>query len=131
MNSLRKDLNIIEKLLQGPNGQQLWNVLTALRGPDYGNDAHKDATVGIIRRVAFPNLFVRGSAHGAVAYDDYKAAVKVRSKLSKLVLDRKSTKYQRYLHFYRHVMWAFEALKLNWNNVNNMEPQDEQPVPSK
>lgn len=115
--SLREDLNTIEQLLMGRNGKQLWDILTALRGPDKDNDYYKNATTSLIRRRAFPKLFVDGSAFGSMACTavDRQDLVEYR-----LTFD------PAYNHFRCHVMWAFDALGLSWNVVNPKEPQNEQ-----
>lgn len=55
---LRKVLNVIEKALLSDTRLciQLWDVLTALRGPDTYDKELKDRTTVPIRRAAFPQL---------------------------------------------------------------------------
>lgn len=54
--TLRDTLNKIEEALLGPDGQELWAVLTALRGPDEHSDKLKDEVTAPIRGAAFPKL---------------------------------------------------------------------------
>lgn len=55
----RKELDRIDMFLANQPSvvaRELWNILTALRGPDNGNDAIKDETTCVIRTKAFPQL---------------------------------------------------------------------------
>lgn len=57
--SAREMLDAIDSfLVEAPveEARSLWDVLTALRGPDNGNDAVKDETTLPIRRTAFPKM---------------------------------------------------------------------------
>ena len=54
--TLREHLDLIDQWLSEPSEHAvaLWNVLTALRGPDSRNDPMKSATTAVIRAAAFP-----------------------------------------------------------------------------
>lgn len=53
--TLRDALDIIQELLlDRPYSHDLWNVLTALRGPDSQDGMLKRATTCVIRKTAFP-----------------------------------------------------------------------------
>lgn len=57
--TVRAMLNQIERyLLNSPRDRSraLWDILTALRGPDDGDEQVKDAATIPIRRAAFPKL---------------------------------------------------------------------------
>src|SRR3990167_6582144 len=60
---VRKELDRIERfLLKGNQGaKDLWNILSALRGPDDGNLGAKSTTTIPIRQMAFPKLAQKGS----------------------------------------------------------------------
>lgn len=68
----RKELDRIDAFLANQPSvvaRELWNILTALRGPDNRNDALKDETTCVIRTKAFPQLansFFSGDKTGAV-----------------------------------------------------------------
>lgn len=49
---VRAELDRIREFLEGPDGSKLWDVLSALRGPDNENREAKNETVRI-RRAAF------------------------------------------------------------------------------
>jgi len=61
---LREQLDVIDRMLSGPGGGDLWLVLSALRGPDTpDHDYFKKATYTIpIRRAAFPLTATTGRA---------------------------------------------------------------------
>lgn len=54
--TLRAELDRIEDFLMGPEGKQLADVLSALRGPDAGGGGLKFRTTNFIRTAAFPKL---------------------------------------------------------------------------
>lgn len=61
-NTAREVLDAIDQFLaQGPDheARNLWQVLTALRGPDDGNDQAKDQITAPIRGAAFPRCLKR------------------------------------------------------------------------
>jgi hypothetical protein len=84
---------------------ELYNILTALRGPDVNDyDALKDATTAIIRGVALPAV----SLVGAIVNDkDKRSFVESRTML-------------RGGHFISHAEEAFTALGLKWNRFNKI-----------
>lgn len=103
----------------------LWNVLTALRGPDLEDvgklnmRAVKHATTGVIRwHVLGPNAGrfvnddeagVQHEKYGCLYGPDSAAHLEVRKSLA-----GKSNLF----HFFRHARDAFEALGLKWDAVN-------------
>lgn len=68
---LRKQLDQIDEWLTEEGGAQLWDVLTALRGPDNSEDRYlKFLTTNHIRTTAFPKLaqqYWHGDAHFGTA----------------------------------------------------------------
>lgn len=99
---------------------KLWDVLSALRGPD--NDTSmsvKDITTGIIRRHAFPKTFIRllGQSKSqisitkAISYSDTLNNASLRSQFSYV-----SAKAGE--HFNDHSTLAFAALGLKKAEVN-------------
>lgn len=60
--TLRAELDRIQDFLMGPEGGDLADVLSALRGPDVEPDYVKDRTTVHIRRAAFPKLSLGSSA---------------------------------------------------------------------
>jgi len=77
---LRKDLDTISKLLRGANGSALWDVLTAMRGPDFpserpnmspreasaayrGRRERKYRTGEVLRAVALPGACIGARTH--------------------------------------------------------------------
>jgi hypothetical protein len=84
----------------------LWDVLSALRGPDYEESVDKDATTAVIREAflgpktqVFPADFAVDSAERAERRDDMVSG---------------SESY----HFLSHARNAFDALGLKWFEVN-------------
>jgi hypothetical protein len=95
---------------RGDELQHVWDVLTALRGPDYsvGGGMEKTATTALIRSKVFgsPTSMVR-----------FFAKVR-RIDTSDLTIVRRSLDSTRHSHFYRHAERAFAALDLKWDEVN-------------
>jgi hypothetical protein len=82
---------------------KLWNVLSALRGPDYGDSQKtKAATTAVIRHHALGDSAVEDFA---LSRSDTLSSVNLRRKMSGL-------------HFTEHAVDAFLALGLNWHELN-------------
>lgn len=102
---LSKMLSTIDKFLLMPQGNRLWNVLSALRGPDInGMEDLKQETTAVIRVKAFPKATAPGCPLSAVVdlnysgtLDDAKASAEVRT------VDM--------AHFGYHIIDAISALK--------------------
>jgi hypothetical protein len=91
-----------------PEQHKLWDVLTALRGPDSPENRNsvKSATTEVIRLHAFPNA----AAYNAL-YGDFSAD-------SELRVERRAKMPSVGGHFYGHAKEAFKALGLVWNRLN-------------
>lgn len=95
-------------LFNDPNGaaympsRHLWNVLTALRGPDSDNTTLKEVTTARIRGVV--GMAIQFNNTGAVVSDD-------RSLLPELETDHKSYSREPTRHFQFHYGLAAKALR--------------------
>jgi hypothetical protein len=91
--------------------EEIWDILTALRGPDDGSSTSKNAATCVIRY----NVFGKKAMHGfpAMIHND-----------SQLDLNNRKTMAGSY-HFKSHAENAFKALGLNWNEVNEVNPVNE------
>jgi hypothetical protein len=106
--NLRQALNqISDMLLDRRYSEDLWSVLTALRGPDSRNKKLKYATTAVIRQAAFPK---KPSALLSVYSADSEKLAKRRVGLFKSRAD--------FNHFREHVQDAFSALGLSLDEVN-------------
>ena len=106
--TLRQALDAIQKMLDGqPYSLELWNVLTALRGPDSRNKRIKYATTAVIRQAAFPKKPTDASS--VFCSDTFLRAMRRRA----LFRNREDLN-----HFREHVRDAFAALGLQIGGVN-------------
>ena len=96
-------LSLINAGLKSGYGMKMHHILTATRGPDDYDAEIKTATTCIIRKWAFPAM-----AAWADVGDDTKRAAKIRDAL-------------RMSHFKMHARWAFDALGLEWGEVNKIK----------
>ena len=101
-------------------GRQLWDVLTALRGPDDAcvSSVVKEATTGVVRYAVLGPTFRHCREgefifNGAIYGWDLPVYVEVRTKMEVEV-----NHFNHFNHFYHHAKWAFEALGLSWDQVN-------------
>ena len=83
--------------------KRLWNILTALRGPDDKDLGVKHATTSVIRTAVF-GIDSPFAKYADFNHDD-KAAVKARESMV-------------YDHFKSHAISAFNALGLEWDKNN-------------
>lgn len=98
----KRVLNIIDEALVGASTttrRELWNILTALRGPDNDEGKLKANTTARIRSAAFP---LTAKAGYPVSPALFRAALK-----SKPMDLTGSTR-----HFKRHIMDAAKALRM-------------------
>jgi hypothetical protein len=118
LNSEGKELlNDIDMYLSTNNGaRDLWEVLTALRGPDGPEDeAAKRVTTAVIRHKALPRTSSKSVVYtpkeryaettGAVSQADQEEGPAIRQVL-------------RSTHFSEHARNAFAVLGLKWEEVN-------------
>lgn len=82
----------------------LWHVLSALRGPDDGDDYIKRATTAVIRQA----IGMKNDTVPALVREDSST-----SKTKRVEMDDGS-----YNHFKCHAISAFRALGLDWDRVN-------------
>lgn len=108
--AVRRELDRIEKFLlrRGRNAGFLWDVLSALRGPDENdpNQEGKAFTIAV-RRAAFPKLAVRDSDNIPAAFATFDGSLPNLSDVHS-TLDAKFSD-----HFRRHIWQAEKALFYN------------------
>lgn len=115
---VRKALKDLDKVLSNTSreglvvARDLWNILSAVRGPDrHDESAFKGAVTGVIRKVAFPKAFKRTSRiesspnQMSVSNGDAKTFALQRNQLESG-------------HFRDHGSEAFTALGLSWAASN-------------
>ena len=100
--TLKEMLALIELGLDSGYGASLWEVLTALRGPDSGDSTAKLATTAVIRKAAFPSEPNVGAVYG----EDTEHYLAYRTRLW---ADDDCN-----WHFTSHAQRAFRALGLEW-----------------
>jgi hypothetical protein len=111
--TMHEALFVIQKFFEDKNidfyeKKKLWDVLTALRGPDDGNDYSKNATTGVVRYYAL----------GPILNEDPIGAVVNKDRAS-FVIDRSS--FSGTSHFSDHIRKAFSVLELDWTRLNIKE----------
>lgn len=95
------------------DSRKLWDVLTALRGPDSDALKLKDATTAVVRHKL--GLLSRGNF--ITAKDSPEAAAHRNESMPRE--NRYGGYYLRdYNHFSHHAYQAFKALGLEWNKEN-------------
>ncbi len=113
--TFKQELAHLRKFFKTANTEEqrkLWNVLTALRGPDNNNCAVKHATTAVIRHAFL------GSKATSSKVASYLADVAPDSEQS-LLWRGKSVYDLGGDHFVSHASRAFTALDLSWDRVNN------------
>lgn len=105
---VRKMLDRIDAFLAKPGkeSEELWDILTALRGPDDQDNVVKEATTAVIRWQAFPRT-ARVRTVPAVFNGDTESFADSRNRWS-----------ASSFHFWRHAGFAFAALGLKWSKIN-------------
>lgn len=91
----------------GPESRELWDVLTALRGPDNNREIDKNAATAVIRHAVGLKGYTRD--YSFVVLPDSVQSAEQRQVLEREIVDS---------HFRRHAQLAFEALELKWDEVN-------------
>lgn len=89
----------------------LWNVVTALRGPDNGDEDLKRATTEVIRWKLLGKPTDRLHFSGSYLAPDSGVGLQRRTHYS-------LGEFEASHHFLRHAQWAFKALGLKWDEVN-------------
>lgn len=113
--TLREMLDILdEALLHRGYNNELWRVLTALRGPDNNHDETKRTTTAVIRSVAFPKVAssAKLGLNGMYAIGGMAMFAKD---------SEESAECRNYVnpgHFLAHACAAFDALGLSWGIAN-------------
>lgn len=106
--TLRGALNCIQQLLtKQPYSGDLWDVLSAIRGPDSRDRKIKHATTTIIRSAAFPK---RPCEERSFYGEDSAKRAEIRKWLFKSKGDQN--------HFRQHVEAAFASLGLSLSEEN-------------
>jgi hypothetical protein len=101
--TLRGALNQIQRLLtKQPYSADLWDILSAIRGPDSRDRKWKRATTAIIRQSAFPK---RPCEDRSIFGNDSEALAVRRRQMFK---NKEDTN-----HFREHVADAFNSLNLS------------------
>lgn len=103
------------------SSHQLWNILTALRGPDSNRDDDKYASTCVIRAAALPKTFAKGKKNipfGALM--NYDSDIKADHRNA--ILDG---------HFKDHAKKAFATLDLRWYLTNVDETVDTATLPKR
>lgn len=96
---------------------KLWDILTALRGPDNGRDDVKNATTAIIRAAVFgAEAGTQLAERAFVKFQDETEYVEMRTHLTDSLEKDKLVDTQ--YHFYDHAIQAFRALGLSWLQSN-------------
>lgn len=90
--------------LDSTERSKLWDVLTALRGPDTPDVGRKSVTTAVIRAKAFPLWMARGTNPGADTAGDYHPGEASRNEVCTTSSG----------HFQAHARRAFLALGLTW-----------------
>lgn len=94
--------------VEGEDKKEVWDILSALRGPDDDDLEKKLATTAILRAKVFPNGREWLETHVADIMDDCRGFVSRRLSLPKTELE----------HFVEHARMAFRALGLKWDKEN-------------
>lgn len=121
---------IVDYLNTGDHDEtrKLWDVLTALRGPDNGHG--KAVTTSVIRHAI--GLYEMNRFGVNVERDDdlsVKARIDYdpdRVTTQKEEAEREDSNYS--YHFFFHARYAFRALGLQWGKLNGKEGKDEETV---
>lgn len=88
--------------------KEMWDILTALRGPDNENSQEKSATTAVIRYMLLGEKTYKTISKLALVHPDSKEKADYRYNYKKGILG----------HFGIHAVEAFTALGLKWDEVN-------------
>lgn len=109
---LKDDLTNLRQLLtKSENSRELWDILTALRGPDDCDELDKEATTGVIRWALLGyDAGEEDEGEKRVFWSSVFAPDSKEKAAHRRNMDR--------THFSQHALRAFEALGLKWREVN-------------
>ncbi len=104
--------------------RRLWDVLSALRGPDSEDSTLKNSTTAVIRWHALGNSVRYVGAITGFDDDDYatervKEERKHRRYVGNMATDGNMATKRVYDHFHDHTINAFKALGLDYYNNND------------
>ena len=110
--TLRQALNQIQDMLDGQSySAHLFDILSAIRGPDKRNPRLKMATTCLIRTVAFPDKPCQYRSFYSKGDSEKFARLRRR-----MMRDKKN-----HPHFREHIAAAFESLGLQIGGVNELQ----------
>lgn len=111
---LDKHIEVIGRMLHGKEGQALWNIFAALRGPDNEDLSLKSCTTCVFRFALLKQAGLnpqRGDFFGSSVLEDNEEFRARRQMYDEMV-------NAQTVHFLQHTRLAFDALGLNWSQVN-------------
>lgn len=102
-----------------PEGGELWDILTALRGPDNHDVLLKEATTAVIRwKLGLPANSKGNNVGGATVNEDNSGFAELRRGI---VAGIYSPDKPLQFHFIHHARAAFQALGMSWDRVNTRD----------
>src|SRR5271170_6672284 len=93
--------------------EKLWDILTALRGPDNGEQALKVATTGLIRAATLG--YIAGQR-----LQEFATTVTFADNIQHMQIRESQRRDSDNFHFLAHARGAFRALGLRWNDDNGV-----------
>lgn len=111
---LRNQLNVIQEMLKEEDGDNLWDILSALRGPDNDDPkwSIKKQTTSYIRAAAFPDLLVEGINGTSMRIDRSTGWTAEKGTISRRFCHSTTSS-----HFSQHIQAAANILEI-LNNDN-------------
>lgn len=99
----------------GEQSRKLWDVLSALRGPDSDNSTEKFISTEVIR-----DYIGLKDAGPLLIMSSGDSEEKLERRLELFPLDGRvfGPRLERWTHFSNHALLAFQALGLKWDRVN-------------
>jgi hypothetical protein len=99
-------------------GKKLWDVLTALRGPDDDYLTKKRSTTSVLRHAIGLTYY---GLTGAIINQDTEEYAKYRATQMPVVISPHICHpliLEKWTHFHAHTLAAFQVLGLKWDKVN-------------
>jgi hypothetical protein len=115
MHRMTKNLlkRVVEYITNDPHGDELYNILTALRGPDDANYDLKECTTAVLRNA----VGLLGSVSTGGGYDSNEDSPKLMRRRKEFEAhrhdDQGNAKFND-RHFLAHIKQAFEAVGLDY-----------------